>query len=87
MFDKEARYPGFWLLSDVLLNQGLLFLTSFCPDICLPVNGEENYIWSHKRAIHQINRCNEMAGEHLKAQIHYSYVLIAYLGFWLLRLQ
>lgn len=47
MFDNEAVHAGFWLLSDVLLNQGWLFLTTFTSDVCLPMNGEENHRWSH----------------------------------------
>ena len=43
MFVKEATRAGFWLLSDVLLNQGWLFLTTFTSDVCLPLKGEENY--------------------------------------------
>lgn len=43
MFDKEVVHAGFWFPCDILLNQGWLFLTAFTSDVCLPVNGEENY--------------------------------------------
>lgn len=41
VFDKDAPYSGFWLLSDELLNQERLSLASLTSDVCLPMDREE----------------------------------------------
>lgn len=41
VFDKDAPYSAFWLLSDELLNQDRLSLASLTSDVCLPMNGKE----------------------------------------------
>lgn len=48
MSDKGALHAGFWLLSDVLLYQVWLFLTTLSSDVCLAVNGEDNYGWLYE---------------------------------------
>lgn len=40
VFDKDAPYSGFWLLSDELLNQDRLSLASLTSDGCLPMTGK-----------------------------------------------
>lgn len=46
VFDQDASRAGFRFSSDVLSNWSL-FTTLTSVD-CLPINGKENYMWSHK---------------------------------------
>lgn len=41
VFDKDAPYSGFWLVSDELLNQDRLSLASLTSAVCLPMNGKK----------------------------------------------
>lgn len=57
VLERDAVQAGFRLPSDTLLNHCWLFLTSFCSDACLPIDGEENiygYIKKQRLLLTQI---------------------------------